>query len=139
MRTDNRLQAAVDMHCPDGHRLAVGIRVVPIVSSKNHALGAVEVSDIARRKQWERLNVELKKMAFRNPLTQLVNRRYLDSKLRHALDELVLFGKCFGRPLARSQDFKAVNDNLGHMAGDVVFEHIARTISSRLRVGDTVG
>ena len=139
MRTDNRLQAAVDMHCPDGHRLAVGIRVVPIVSSKNHALGAVEVSDIARRKQWERLNVELKKMAFRNPLTQLVNRRYLDSKLRHALDELVLFGKCFGVLLLDLNHFKAVNDNLGHMAGNVVFEHIARTISSRLRVGDTVG
>jgi len=46
------------------------------MDSKHHALGAVEVfSDIARRKQLERRNVELKKMAFLDPLTQLVNRR----------------------------------------------------------------
>jgi len=72
----NRLQADVYMRCKNGHRLAVGVRVVPIVDSKHHALGAVEVfSDIARRKQLERRNVELKKMAFLDPLTQLVNRR----------------------------------------------------------------
>jgi len=76
MRTGNRLQADVYMRCKNGHRLAVGVRVVPIMDSKNHALGAVEVfSDIAPCKQLERRNVELKKMAFLDPLTRLVNRR----------------------------------------------------------------
>jgi len=51
----------------------------------------------------------------------------------------VLFGGSFGVLLLDLDHFKAVNDNFGHTAGDVVLEHVARAISSGLRAGDTVG
>jgi len=140
MQTGIRGKADVYMRCKDGHRLAVSVRVVPILDANNRALGAVEVfSDIALRKQLERRNVELKKMAYLDPLTQLANRRFLDAKLRHSLDELALFGRNFGVLLMDLDRFKRVNDSFGHSAGDAVLEHIARTISSSLRAGDTVG
>jgi GGDEF domain-containing protein len=60
-------------------------------------LGAVEVfSEIALRKQLERRNIELKKMAYLDPLTRLADRRFLDAKLRHAPDEHALFSRHFG-------------------------------------------
>ena len=63
----------------------------------NQPLGAVEIfSDIAFRKQLERRNVELKKMAYLDPLTRLAKRRLLDSRIRQSLDELALFGRSFG-------------------------------------------
>ena len=140
MHSGLRGKADVYMRCKDGHRLAVSVRVVPILDADNRALGAVEVfSNIASRKQLERRNVELKKMAFLDPLTQLANRRFLDAKLRQSLDELALFGRIFGVLLMDLDRFKRVNDSFGHSAGDVVLEHVARTISSSVRAGDTVG
>jgi diguanylate cyclase (GGDEF)-like protein/PAS domain S-box-containing protein len=140
MQTGMRRKADVYMRCKNGHRIAVSVRVVPILDRNNQVLGAVEVfSDIAVRKQLERRNVELKKMAYLDSLTQLANRRFLDSKLRHARDELALFGRSFGILLIDLDRFKQVNDSFGHSAGDVVLEHVAHTIASSLRAGDTVG
>ena len=140
MQSGIRRKADVFMRCKDGHRLAVSVRVVPIMGENNQALGAVEIfSDIAHRKQLERRNVELKKMAYLDPLTRLANRRFLDSKIRQSLDELALFGRDFGVLLMDLDKFKRVNDSFGHSAGDVVLSHVADTISSTLRAGDTVG
>ena len=106
----------------------------------NQPLDAVEIfSDIAFRKQLERRNVELKKMAYLDPLTRLAKRRLLDSRIRQSLDELALFGRSFGVLLLDIDRFKHVNDSFGQSAGDVVLEHVAGTIACSLRGGDTVG
>jgi PAS domain S-box-containing protein len=138
MQSGIRRKADVYMRRKDGHRLAVSVRVVPILGEDKQPLGAVEIfSDIGARKQLERRNVELKKMAYLDPLTKLANRRFLDSKIRQSLDELALFGRAFGIMMLDLERFKRVNDSLGHSAGDVVLEHVAGTILASLRAGDT--
>ena len=140
MKLGIRSKADAYLRCSDGHRLAVSVRVVPILDEHNLSLGAVEVfSDIVQRKQLERRNVALRKMAYLDPLTRLVNRRFLDSRIRQCLDELALFGRSFGVVLADLDKFKQVNDTFGHKGGDVVLEHVARTLSASFRAGDTVG
>jgi diguanylate cyclase (GGDEF)-like protein/PAS domain S-box-containing protein len=128
------------LRCRDGHRLAVSVRVVPILDENGTAVGAVEVfSDIALRKRLERRNVQLNKLAFLDPLTRLVNRRFLDSRIRQSLNELSTFGRSFGVVLADLDGFKEVNDSFGHKCGDMVLELVARTLSSSIRAGDTLG
>jgi diguanylate cyclase (GGDEF)-like protein/PAS domain S-box-containing protein len=140
MRLGIRSKADAYLRCRDGHRLAVGVRVVPILDQNKIALGAVEVfSDIEQHKLLERRNLELKKMAYLDPLTRLVNRRFLDSRIRQSLDELAAFGRSFGVLLFDLDKFKHVNDNFGHKCGDIVLQHVARTLATGLRAVDTVG
>ena len=67
-------------------------------------------------------------MACLDPPTHLANRRFLDAKLRHCLDELALFGRNFGVLLLDLNRFKRINDSFDHSAGDAVLEHVAHTI-----------
>jgi diguanylate cyclase (GGDEF)-like protein/PAS domain S-box-containing protein len=87
----------------------------------------------------DRLELEdqLRHQAFHDPLTGLANRILLKERLKHALVGRVRKG-CHVVLLALDlDDFKKVNDTLGHAAGDVVLLEVTRRIQSTLRPGDT--
>jgi diguanylate cyclase (GGDEF)-like protein len=75
---------------------------------------------------------ELQRAAMRDPLTGLGNRRALEQDLRTRLDNgddvLLVYLDLDG--------FKAVNDRLGHAAGDEVLKIVAARLTSSLRTSD---
>lgn len=73
--------------------------------------------------------------AFTDPLTGLANRRGLDEALRRACEDR---GAPFSLIHLDLDRFKAVNDTLGHAAGDEVLRVVADRLRSELRPGDTV-
>ncbi len=77
---------------------------------------------------------ELQDMARIDPLTGAQRRWYGDLRLREMVGS--------GRPLAVAvvdiDRFKAVNDRLGHAAGDVVLAGVGRALAGHLRTGDLV-
>lgn len=80
---------------------------------------------------------ELRRRALLDDLTGLANRAAFFDRLTHRLD----VGDRRGRGLAvlflDLDDFKTVNDTLGHAAGDRLLVEVARRITSELRAGDT--
>jgi diguanylate cyclase (GGDEF)-like protein len=80
---------------------------------------------------------ELSYQAFHDPLTGLANRALFRDRLEHALE----LSRRSGRKLAvlylDLDDFKVVNDNLGHDAGDRLLMVVAERIKSCVRPGDT--
>jgi diguanylate cyclase (GGDEF)-like protein len=88
--------------------------------------------------QVEALQAQLAVEAVHDPLTQLFNRRYLDS----VMPGLVGAAERRGAPLALAlvdlDHFKAVNDRHGHPAGDVVLREIGRVLPMSLRPSDVV-
>lgn len=86
----------------------------------------------------EQLTAELAEQSVRDPLTDVYNRRFADEEL----DRLVSRAARSGRPLSVAMvdldHFKAVNDTLGHAAGDVVLRRVADAIVDETRRGDTV-
>jgi diguanylate cyclase (GGDEF)-like protein/PAS domain S-box-containing protein len=135
-----RREADVFLRHKLGHRVPVCVRVAPITNRSGQIVGAVEVfNDVSARKRVERRVHELEGMAFRDNLTCLPNRRYVEMKVKQSLEELQQFGRPFGLLMFDVDHFKQVNDRHGHDAGDGVLKAISQTMTKSLRENDIVG
>lgn len=76
------------------------------------------------------------RLALIDPLTGLHNRRYGLPHLARIAERAQDSGKGFAVLLADIDRFKAVNDTLGHAAGDLVLAEVARRLCDGLRPGD---
>jgi diguanylate cyclase (GGDEF)-like protein/PAS domain S-box-containing protein len=91
--------------------------------------------DITERKLAEEKITEL---AFFDPLTHLPNRRLLYDHLKHAMATCNR-NRSWGAVLFIDLDqFKTLNDTLGHGKGDLLLQQVAQRISASVREGDTV-
>jgi diguanylate cyclase (GGDEF)-like protein len=84
------------------------------------------------------LQSELRRRAWHDPLTGLPNRALFIDRVDHAL----ALRAREDRPLALAfldlDDFKALNDTMGHAAGDELLRRMGRRLSACVRPGDTV-
>ena len=123
-----------------GHRVPVSVRAAPIVNEAGHIIGAVEVfSDVSAKKYIERRAGELANLAYRDVLTGIPNRRYVELKVQQAIQEAEEFGRGVGLLMIDVDHFKQVNDTYGHAIGDDALRAVCNTLTHNLRPGDTVG
>jgi len=78
---------------------------------------------------------EAEKIAFRDALTGLSNRLYMENQL----GKRVAAGTAFCVGIADIDAFKQVNDQHGHMIGDELLRQFARELTSACRASDVVG
>jgi diguanylate cyclase (GGDEF)-like protein/PAS domain S-box-containing protein len=124
----------------NGHRVPISVRVLPMRDSAGGIVGAVEVfSDSTAKQRAEKRVSELENLAFRDALTNLPNRRYLELKVAQALQDHQQFDREYGLLLLDLDHFKQVNDNHGHDLGDAVLKVVADTLVQTLRPVDLVG
>lgn len=83
-------------------------------------------------------NDEIKYLAFYDPLTRLPNRRLLLDRLRLALTSGVGSGRYGVLMFIDLDNFKTLNDTLGHTMGDLLLQQVARRLEGCLRQADTV-
>ncbi len=81
---------------------------------------------------------ELRRRALHDDLTGLPNRVLLLDRIDAALTRLDRHGGCIAVLFVDTDDFKVVNDSLGHIAGDQVVTTVAERIVGVLRSTDTV-
>ena len=92
-------------------------------------------ADITLRKAAED---EIRHLAFYDPLTGLPNRRLMLERLRQALIGSARHGRHGALMLFDLDDFKTLNDTLGHDVGDQFLVEVAARLASSVREGDTV-
>ena len=81
---------------------------------------------------------EIRQLAFFDPLTRLPNRRLLLDRLQHGLAASAR-NRHHGALLFIDLDnFKNLNDSLGHDKGDLLLQHVAARLTECVRAGDTV-
>lgn len=83
------------------------------------------------------LHEELTHRALNDPLTGLANRHLLIEQLATAVRRLQRHPGTVAVIFVDLDDFKAVNDGIGHEAGDTLLVHVAARVRSALRGSDT--
>jgi diguanylate cyclase (GGDEF)-like protein/PAS domain S-box-containing protein len=94
----------------------------------------MNIRDVSERKAFE---AELEHRAFHDTLTGLPNRALFRNRVEHALASQRRRGGSVAVLFLDLDDFKNVNDGLGHAAGDEVLQEVARRIDSCMRPMDT--
>ena len=100
---------------------------------EHHALDAVELGEDISAALAARAQAELAELAWRDALTGLHNRRFMDDRLgdllRDARDEIAVI-------FLDLDDFKLVNDTHGHETGDAVLAAVGKRLASVTRSSD---
>jgi diguanylate cyclase (GGDEF)-like protein/PAS domain S-box-containing protein len=117
-----RTEVTLELHCRD---LRADQTVAGLV---------ITMRDVTERRSLER---ELTHQAFHDSLTGLANRVLFADRLEHALARGARDGSVVGVLFIDLDDFKIVNDTLGHAVGDQLLMAVADRISGALRADDT--
>ncbi len=91
--------------------------------------------DITEHKAAEK---EIQLLAYYDPLTRLPNRRLLLDRLQMAFASSARTGREGALLLIDLDNFKTLNDTLGHQVGDLLLQQTAQRLESCVRDGDTV-
>jgi diguanylate cyclase (GGDEF)-like protein/PAS domain S-box-containing protein len=83
------------------------------------------------------LEQRLRQLAFHDPLTGLANRVLFADRVGHAVAQSRRTGTRVAVLYCDLDDFKTINDSLGHDAGDELLLTVARRLRGCLRAGDT--
>ncbi|MER7280741.1 diguanylate cyclase [Dactylosporangium sp. NPDC000244] len=124
-----------EIRCVRGDGTVIWVATTLSIVAGPPAFGILQVQDITERKAAE---ADLVRRASRDPLTGLANRDALAAPLAAAVRR-ARSGHGVGALLfCDLDDFKTVNDTLGHDAGDAVLVAVAQRLCALVRPGDTV-
>jgi diguanylate cyclase (GGDEF)-like protein/PAS domain S-box-containing protein len=120
----------------EGHVVWVSFHAVLVRDAEGEpAHFLTHVQDITDRRAYER---ELRHLADHDPLTGVLNRRALDREIRDHLGRVERYGHEGALLMLDMDNFKRVNDTLGHSAGDELMVRVARRLRSCLRESDVL-
>ena len=94
----------------------------------------LNIRDISERKSFEE---QLRHQAFHDKLTGLANRALFQDRVAHALDRHRRDSDAISVLFIDLDDFKTVNDSLGHACGDQLLRECATRLRDCLRPADT--
>ena len=119
----------------DGNWLQFEVQHTDLLQDE-HVRGIVLNSrDVSERKAFED---QLAHQAFHDPVTSLANRALFADRVQHSIMRCSRGGPTIGVMFIDLDDFKTVNDSLGHAAGDTVLQEVARRLLGAVRPADTV-
>jgi|GEM_PF-5816260 len=125
-----------DWRRPEGRVVRTAVNARPIYDSNNNFIGYRGIAtDITQKYQ---LSQELEFQANHDALTGLYNRREFDRFAQIALDKAKQNQESSALLYIDLDQFKLVNDSVGHLAGDELIKHVSSLIASQVGGEDIV-
>ncbi|WNO61485.1 EAL domain-containing protein [Rheinheimera sp. MMS21-TC3] len=119
-----------------GEKCWMSLAIAPIRDDKGVISNYVcAMQDISFIKQSQ---IEMEQLAYYDVLTGLANRCYFREQLRKAIAMSQRGYYNFALLYFDLDEFKRINDTLGHDAGDELLKEVSRRLTSRLRAEDTI-
>jgi diguanylate cyclase (GGDEF)-like protein len=122
-----------------GTSLAVGDPLGPWVWFGSVCLGCTAAMAAWQARHHDLQRALLEEVSRTDPLTGCLNRRGFEERLAGELSRAVREGRPLSLMLVDLDDFKRVNDTLGHAAGDELLRWAVATLGSGVRPADAVG
>ena len=120
----------------NGKKMYAGISITLIKDSSGQPIGFRGIiHDITERRQAEE---KIRQLAYHDSLTGLPNRKLFSDRWSIALAQSQRNQQKVGIAMLDLDNFKKVNDTLGHDVGDLLLQAAAKRLSAALRKGDTV-
>ncbi|HIJ95569.1 MAG TPA: diguanylate cyclase [Desulfuromonadales bacterium] len=120
--------------CRDGTEIDVEVTITYLDENGGRFFSFIR--DITDRKKMER---ELVRAANYDSLTGIFNRKSIEEKIEAELERSRRYGSSFSLIMFDVDNFKSINDNLGHNIGDRVLQDIAEIVGQNIRTLDAVG
>ncbi|MDE0583309.1 GGDEF domain-containing protein [Planococcus sp. A6] len=120
----------------NGHWIWSELLAKPVFdASESYSHMVIIIRDIDLQKKYE---AKLELLAFRDPLTNLPNRRYFQESLEQALIDFRVKEKHFAVMLLDVDEFKQINDQWGHETGDAIIQEFGRRLETTVFESDVV-
>jgi diguanylate cyclase (GGDEF)-like protein/PAS domain S-box-containing protein len=122
---------------PDGRRVWVDLTTSVVRDEQGEPLYRLsQLVDIDSRRRAEE---QLQYLADHDPLSGVYNRRRFERELQRELGYAAMRRSRGALLVLDVDNFKAINDALGHAAGDKVIARLGATLTERMRSGDVIG
>jgi diguanylate cyclase (GGDEF)-like protein/PAS domain S-box-containing protein len=119
----------------DGKHVPSEIQAHNLLDDPNVRGIVLTIRDVSERKSLEE---ELRRLAFHDALTGLPNRALFKDRVEHALQERTAVSDPPAVLFFDLDDFKTINDSMGHTVGDELLIAVAGRLSQAVRPADTV-
>lgn len=121
---------------PDQRITVIG-QAMPLYDAQANVIGYLgSLTDVTELKTAQ---LKLEQLAFFDPLTHLANRRLMTDCIEEELRNILRNDGQFALLILDLDQFKRVNDSMGHDAGDLLLMLSAERLQSCVRKGDIVG
>jgi diguanylate cyclase (GGDEF)-like protein len=120
------------------NQLGLGETSIRIESSSGDDLGEITQTINQLAEKLENTDIHIKNQTAYDNLTGLINRREFNFRLNSEIERARRYSQTFALLMLDLNNFKSINKNYGHLAGDETIKITGTTLSKEIRPMDTV-